>query len=436
MTHSPSEQVCPSYRDTYYTRTMEPPLEAVPLTECIDADICIIGGGIAGASCAYELTKGGKSVVLLEADQIAWGASGRNGGIVGPGFAADGAAIEKKLGLKTAKQIFDLSREGVEIFRNYSGTLSLPGVDIRPGSLSVSRYRDAQGMQDYARHKTDAYGYHLEYVPTDKLREMVRSDRYFDGVYDPQGFHAHSLNYCLGLARETQRLGGRFFENTRAVSMSRRGAGHLVNTRAGSVLCKTVILCQGGMVDGFHKRLRRNLLPIGTFVTATEPLGDLADEIISTSAAIVDTRMACDYFRVTPDGRLLWGGGMTGMATEPANLEQQMRRAFTSVFPQLADVKTDATWSGLLGYARHRMPYLCELHDGVWAATGLGGHGVNVGPLIGRLVAEAIVEGGKRHDVLAPYGLTWNGSVFGPLAADTVYLWEAVKERYFEWRYG
>ena len=436
MTHSPSEQVCPSYRDTYYTRTMEPPLEAVPLTECIDADICIIGGGIAGVSCAYELTKGGKSVVLLEADQIAWGASGRNGGIVGPGFAADGAAIEKKLGLKTAKQIFDLSREGVEIFRNYSGTLSLPGVDIRPGSLSVSRYRDAQGMQDYARHKTDAYGYHLEYVPTDKLREMVRSDRYFDGVYDPQGFHAHSLNYCLGLARETQRLGGRFFENTRAVSMSRRGAGHLVNTRAGSVLCKTVILCQGGMVDGFHKRLRRNLLPIGTFVTATEPLGDLADEIISTSAAIVDTRMACDYFRVTPDGRLLWGGGMTGMATEPANLEQQMRRAFTSVFPQLADVKTDATWSGLLGYARHRMPYLCELHDGVWAATGLGGHGVNVGPLIGRLVAEAIVEGGKRHDVLAPYGLTWNGSVFGPLAADTVYLWEAVKERYFEWRYG
>ncbi|WP_298564068.1 FAD-binding oxidoreductase [uncultured Aliiroseovarius sp.] len=436
MTHPPSEQVCPSYRDTYYTRTMEPPLDAKPLPERVEADICIIGGGIAGISCAYELTKAGMSVILLEADQIAWGASGRNGGIVGPGFAADGAAIEKKLGLATAVQIFDLSREGVEIFREYTKKLGLPGVDIRPGSLSVSRYRDAQGMQDYVRHKSDAYSYPVEYVPTDTLREMVRTERYFDGVYDPQGFHAHSLNYCLGLARETQRLGGRIFENTRALTMSRQGADHLVTTQAGSVLCKTVILCQGGMVDGFHKRLQRNLLPIGTFVTVTEPLGDLADEIINTTAAIVDTRMACDYFRITPDGRLLWGGGMTGNAKEPADLEQQMRRAFTSVFPRLAEVKTDATWSGLLGYARHRMPYLREMHDGIWAATGLGGHGVNIGPLFGRLIAEAIVDNGKRHTVLDPYGLTWNGSAFGPLAADTVYYWEAVKERYFEWRYG
>ena len=436
MTHPPSEFVGRSYRDTYYTRTMEPPLDAAPLSERTEADICIVGGGIAGISCAYELATAGKDVVLLEADQIAWGASGRNGGIVGPGFAADGATIEKKLGLKTAKQIFDLSREGVEIFRSHTENLALPGVDIRPGSLSVSRYRDAQGMQEYARHKTEAYGYQVDYVPTDKLREMVHTDRYFDGIYDPQAFHAHSLNYCLGLARETQRLGGRIFENTRAVSMSRQGTGHLVTTQAGSVQCENVILCQGGMVDGFHRKLRRNLLPIGTFVTVTEPLGGLAHDLISTSAAIVDTRMACDYFRITPDGRLLWGGGMTGMATEPANLEQQMRHAFTSVFPRLADVKIDATWSGLLGYARHRMPYLCELHDGVWAATGLGGHGVNVGPLFGRLIAEAIVEGGKRHDVLSPFGLTWNGSVLGPLAADAVYYWEAVKERYFERRYG
>ena len=435
MTQTQTNSSTASYRDTYYTRTMEPSLDAAPLTDRIEAEVCIIGGGIAGISCAYELIKAGRAVVLLEADQIAWGASGRNGGVVGPGFAADGAAIEKKLGMKTAKQIFDLSQEGVDIFRSYTETLALPGVDMRPGSLSVTRYRDAQAMQDYIRHKADAYGYQLDYISTEKLREMVRTDRYFDGVYDPQGFHAHSLNYCLGLARETQRLGGRFFENTRAVSMSRHGAGHLITTPAGSIQCQNIILCQGGMVDGFHKRLQRNLLPIGTFVTVTEPLGDLADEIINTTAAIVDTRMACDYFRITPDRRLLWGGGMTGMALEPANLEQQMRRAFTSVFPQLADVKIDATWSGLLGYARHRMPYVCELHDGVWAATGLGGHGINVGPIVGRLIAEALVENGQRHKVLDSYGLTWNGSMFGPLAADTVYYWEALKERYFEWRY-
>lgn len=435
MTHSPTDRLGQPYLDTYYTRTMEPPLDAAPLKGQVEADICIIGGGIAGISCAYELTMAGKSVVLLEAGQIAWGASGRNGGVVGPGFAADGDAIEKKLGPKAAKALFDLSREGVEIFRSYTENLSLPGVDMRPGGLLVSRFPDAQAMRAYAEKKTRTYDYPLDYVPTDHLREQVRSDRYFDGVYDPQGFHAHSLNYCLGLARETQRLNGRFFENTRAVSMAPHGAGHMITTQDGSVLCQTVILCQGGLVDGLYKTLKRNLLPIGTFVTVTEPLGDLAQQVINTTAAVFDTRMACDYFRLTPDGRLLWGGGMTGLALEPANLEQQLRRGFCDVFPQLSDVKIDATWSGLLGYARHRMPYVREVHDGIWAATALGGHGINVGPLIGRLMAEALVDNGQRHQLLTPYGLTWNGSMFGPLAAEAVYHWEALKDRINERRF-
>lgn len=436
MTHSRMDNFDKAYRDTYYTSTMEPALDAAPLLDRAEAEICVIGGGIAGISCAYELALAGKSVVLLEAGQIAWGASGRNGGIVGPGFAADGGALEKKLGLTAAKEIFDLSREGVEIFRAYTKNLSLPGVEMRPGGLSVSRYRNAQTMRAYARHKSDAYDYPLEYVPTDSLREMVRTERYSDGVYDPQCFHAHSLNYCLGLARETQRLEGLIFENTRALSMARQGSDHLITTQNGSVLCQSVVLCQGGLVDGVHKRLQRTLLPIGTFVTVTEPLGGLARDIINTTASIADTRMACDYFRLTPDGRLLWGGGMTGRVSKPADLERRMRRGFTSVFPQLSDVQTDATWSGLLGYARHRMPYLRELHDGVWAATGLGGHGLNVGPLFGRLVAEALVDNGQRHRLLDPFDLTWNGSLFGPMAAETVYRWEGLKERFNEWRLG
>ncbi|KIC11630.1 hypothetical protein RA19_06275 [Leisingera sp. ANG-M1] len=425
-----------SYRDTYYTRSMQPPLGAPLLNGQAEADVCIVGGGIAGISCAYELTAAGKSVVLLEADQIAWGASGRNGGLVLPGFAAETDAIERRVGLERSKAIFDLSTEGMEIFRSYTKRLALPGVGIRRGGIVVSRYRDAKAMQAAAQHKAKAYGYDVEYLPAGRLRELVCSQRYFDGLHDPNGFHAHSLNYCLGLAREVQRQGGRIFENSRALSMTRQGAGHLITVPQGTVACQTVVLCQGGLVDGFDSKMQRSLLPVGTFVTVTEPLGALAQEVIKTSAAIVDTRMSCDYFRITPDGRLLWGSGMSGFAREPANLAQKLKRGFASVFPQLADVRTEAVWSGLTGYTRHRMPYLRELHPGVWAATGLGGHGVNTGPLFGRLVAEALVENGRRHRVFDPFGLTWNGSVFGPLAADTVYFWEALKESCNEWRHG
>lgn len=425
-----------NYRDTYYTRSSQPALDCPSLNGHVEAEVCVIGGGIAGVSIAYELQESGKSVVLLESDRIAWGGSGRNGGLVLPGYAADTASIEKRLDLKRSKELFDMSVEGMEIFRTYTKELDLPDVDIQNGCIRVARYRNSKAMQDAAKHKSEAYGYPQEYLSSEELRKQVRSERYFDGVYDPTAFHAHSLNYCLGLSRAFLRRGGKIFENTRAVSMKRHKTEHVVSTTGGSVKCKTVVMCQGGLVDGFDKKMQRNLLPVGTFVTVTEPLGARAQEALNTTAAIVDTRMSCDYFRITTDNRLLWGSGMSGFAREPSNLEQKLKEGFVSVFPQLADVRTEIAWGGLTGYTRHRMPYLRELNAGVWAATGLGGHGLNVGPLFGRLLAEALVENGRRHQSFDPFGLTWNGSVFGPMAADVVYFWEAIKENSNERRYA
>lgn len=436
MTSETSAIVHSSYRDTYYTRSMQAPLGSPNLNEAIDADICIIGGGITGVSSAYELSKKGKSVVLLEADQLAWGASGRNGGLVLPGFAASTSAIEKKVGLRASKEIFDLSVEGMDIFRSYTNELNLPGVEITPGALVVSRYKNAREMRDEAEHMTSQYGYERIYHSTNELRNLINSEQYHDGMMDPVAFHAHSLNYCLGLARETLKIGGRIYENTRAKSMKWNRSHYVIKTEQGSVKCKNVVMCPGGHVDCFNRTLKSTILRVGTFVCVTEKLGPLAEEIIKTQAAIVDTRTSCDYFRITPDGRLLWGAGMSGFAREPANLKDILRKGFTSVFPELRDVKIEASWSGWTGYTRHRMPYLQQIKPNVWAATALGGHGLNTGPVFGRLVAEAIVDGGKRHKVLNHFGLTWNGSLFGPLAADAVYLGSALKDGYQEWRYS
>ena len=413
---------------------MQPPLNAPVLTGTVEAEVCIVGGGIAGVSCAHELSSAGLTVALIEADEIAWGASGRNGGLVLPGFAATMREIERRAGALAAKALFNLSVEGMQIFRENVTRYGLQGVDIVPGLFLVSRYRNADGAANAVRHAERFYNYRKSYLPTAQLREQIKSDRYFDGIYDPQSFHAHSLNYCLGMARVAQGNGVEIFERTRAKSMTSPSNEHIIETEHGRIRCKHVVLCVGGHVDHFNQKLKSTILRVGTFVAVTEELGSRTSDILNTRAAIVDTRLSCDYFRVTKDNRLLWGAGMSGYARQPKDLSERLKRGFASVFPQLQDVRVEASWIGWTGYTRHRMPYIREISHGVWAATALGGHGLNVGPLFGRLMSEAIVDGGKRHRAFDAFGMTWNGGVFGPAAAECICRHSELKERVREWR--
>ncbi len=408
------------YTENYYTQTLQTALSPETLTGDIETDVCIVGGGIAGVSTAWELASRGLSVVVLEANRIGWGASGRNGGLLSAGFAASGSAIAARVGTANARALYDVSHEGVQIVLENTRDLKLKGVDPVQGQIMVSRYPDAEGMRFWQRQAAQQFSRELDYLAPRQLRDLVKSDRFHDGLRDNNGYHIQPLNYCVGLAAQVRRRGGHIYERSAMMSMALEGAEKVVRTAQGTVKSKYVILCGGGYSGPEFGKVAQSLLPIATYVVSTRGLGARVGEIMGTSAAVADTRLTCDYFRVTPTGELLWGGGMSAMKKHPANLKALMRARIADVFPQIADIDVDFCWTGLMGYARHKMPYLLELRRNVWAATGLGGHGLNTGPAIARVLAEAIVEKGQRHALFRPFGLRWNGSLFGPIVAEGI----------------
>ncbi|MCI2397857.1 FAD-binding oxidoreductase [Aliiroseovarius subalbicans] len=419
QTNLPSENVA-GYIDSYYTRTSQAQPARAPLKGLVEADVCVVGGGIAGVSAAWELAQRGKSVVLLEAKRIAWGASGRNGGLLSSGFAASTGSIRARSGQKAARALHDLSHEGIRAVLDNTRNLALPGVDPIAGVILASRHPDTEGLKAWQREANDVLGENLDYLPPDKMRELVKSERYFDGMYDPDGYHIHPLNYCLGLAENLVASGGQVFENSSMTAMNTSGTEKVVKTENGTVKARHLVLCGSGYGGHEFGRVHHAVLPIATYVISTRGLGDRIGDIMATPAAVADTRLSCDYFRVTPTGELLWGGGMSAMAKEPENLTEMMKARVVEVFPQIADVEVDVAWTGLMGYARHKMPYLQEVQPEVWTATALGGHGLNTGPALGKVLAETIAENGKRHELFAPYGLRWNGSFAGAIVADTI----------------
>jgi gamma-glutamylputrescine oxidase len=416
-----SEQLAADgYIDNHYTRSLRTDLPSAQLIGPVDADACIVGGGISGISTAWELINRGLSVAVLEANRVAWGASGRNGGILSAGFAASDSAIAAHSGQANARALYNLSREGVRIVLDNTRDLNLKGVDPVQGKILASRYPDGAGMRAAQQEAKQQYGHDLEYLPANALRDLVRSDRFHDGLMDNDGYHIQPLNYCVGLAAEVLRKGGQIFERSAMTSMDLTGPVKVVRTAKGTVKSKFVILCGSGYGGAEFGRLRQSILPIATYVVSTRGLGGQAKDIMATRACVTDTRLSCDYFRVTSAGELLWGGGMSALAREPGNLRSLMRARIADVFPQIANIEVELAWTGLMGYASHKMPYLQQLSPNVWTLTALGGHGLNTGPALARVLAESIAEKGRRHELFRPFGLRWNGGVFGPIVADGI----------------
>ncbi len=393
----------------------------------------IVGGGLAGLSVAIELARREVPVMLLEANRVAWGASGRNGGFVTPGFALDMDAIAAECGEETAARLYALSREGAERVRENIRQLA-PDCLMGEGKYAVSRYPAAAEMQAHARELREVHGDRAEYLDTAALREAIRSTRYFDGVFKPDGFHIHPLNYSLALADEIESLGGRVYEGSRALRVFRAGDAWTVDTGVGRLTCEELVICTSGYDAGFYAPISRSVLPVATHVAVTEPLPDNLRGLLPAGVAIADTGMACDYYRLVDEGRLLWGGKITTVKTPPQQLDAVMKRAMTDVFPALEGVRTDYRWSGLMGYCRHRMPVIRRLEPGLWVSTAFGGHGLNTTAMGGILVADAITRGDERWRDLSRYDLAWHGGPVGRAAVQATYWWMQAVDRYREAR--
>lgn len=392
---------------------------APPLAGQVETETCVIGGGLAGLGTAMSLAERGRAVVLLEAARIGAGASGRNGGMVSAGFNRNLAFIERVVGAESAAALYRLSLEGVALLR---GRIAAHAVacDLVEGVVEASWFADEAELAAIA-HRLGRLGAQLELWPGERLRAAYRSARFRCGLLDRGGFHLDPLALCRGLARAAQGQGVRLHEATPVQAVERQGGLWRVRTAQGEVRARWVVLATSAARPALLPALARATLPVHTHILVTEPLGARLQDAICAPYAVYDDRMATGYFRPLPEERLLWGGRVDALGP-PAGLAQRMRRDLARVFPQLADVPIARVWSGAMGFARHRMPVVRPLADGLWVATGFGGHGLNTTTLAGELVATALVEGDQRWRLLAPFALPWNGGPLGPLAAQGFYL--------------
>jgi glycine/D-amino acid oxidase-like deaminating enzyme len=412
-----------SYIDTYYRRALGPEAVQRPALEGrVKADVCIVGGGLAGLTVALELARKGRHVCVLEANRVAWGASGRNGGFVSPGWAARYKNIQRMVGADHAKELHRLSIEGASSVLTNVQELAVQDAKPTHGILGAVRYEATDDLKAHRDWLEREFNYKVEFKSRDEVRQMLASPRYYQALFDPSAFHFHPLNYARALASEIERLGGLVYEGSAVVETVLDGAEKIARTAHGAVEANHIVFSSGGYTGNLVPQLMRSYLPIATYVMLTAPNKDLIASAIRTDAAIADDRRAGDYYRVVDGGeRILWGGKITTRTTEPRLLGRLLHKTMVSTYPQLKDLPVEIVWSGLMSYARHMMPQIGRLQPGVWYCTAFGGHGLNTTAIGGRVIAEGIAGETDRYKLFAPFGLAWNGWLAGRAAVQLTY---------------
>ena len=408
------------YPASWYAATRDRAAARPPLSDAVRADVAVVGGGFAGLHTARLLAKRGRSVVLVERRHIGWGASGRNGGFVGAGFAQRSGVLIERLGEDHARRLYAVSQRGVEALREAIKEMARPDIVMGWGRLTVSRTDQGPAFAERTRALAEKLGATFEPWPTDRVRALLSTTRYHQALHDPQGFHLHPLNFALALAADAERLGVRVHEETEARALERVATSWRLRTAQGEVAARHVVLAGNADLGRVH-RLSRAVLPVATYVAVTGKLGQRLGEAIRWRGAIGDTRRAGDYYRIVDGDRLLWGGRITTNTREPRRLRAMMRADIIAVYPQLGDLEIEYAWPGLMGYAVHKMPQIGEIEPGLWACTAFGGHGVAQTAAGADAVAAGIAREDDRWRLFEPFGTGWAGGPLGRAATQLVY---------------
>ena len=400
----------PQHTDTYYAATSrEWQVERPALAESLQADVCVVGAGFFGLYTALEMAKAGKRVVILEASRVGWGASGRNGGQMIIGFPCGMQRLKGVMGHERARNLFDQSLQAV---RDIRGIMSQHQIDcdLVEGHLEVAvlprRVADLTGWIEECQTE---WGYDkLQFVDKSTLPTYLKSERYQAGIIDPEGCHIHPLKYVLGLGRAVEAAGVRIFEQTKVEGYDEKADGITVRVAGGmQVKCDQLVLAANAYIDQVDKRLAARTLPVGTFIGATEVLGEsVARSLIPKNHAVYDNQFILEYFRTTADHRLLFGGKCTYLGGTPLNLPQSMKANILRAFPQLKDVKMEYAWGGHIDITMRRMPDWGRRNDRVFWAQGFCGHGVVPTRVAATLVSEAMLGRPERLD--------WFGGIVNP----------------------
>ncbi len=403
-------------RNSYYAATAPQAAAFSPLAGDASCDVAVVGGGLAGLSAALDLRRRGYDVALLEAREIGFGASGRNGGQAIHGLACDQDLIEQQLGLAEARRVWDMSIEALDLLRQRIGEHGID-CDWQDGYLGVATTpRKAAELHAQAERLQRVYGYPMQRIAAADMPRWIASPRYHGAVHDPRSGHLHPLKYTRGLAAAAARAGVRLFEGTQATALV-HGARPVLRTRsaagAGSITARQVLLAGNvylhGVAPPLAPALSPRVMPVGTYIACTEVLPKAtAAALIPDRSAVCDTNFVLDYFRTTVDDRMLYGGRVSYSTVTPADLANSLRQRMVHTFPQLAGAKIEFAWGGFVDISMNRAPDFGRLPSAergvpanVYYLQGFSGHGLALTGLAGRLVAEAIGGDAARFDVFA-----------------------------------
>ena len=422
-----------AYGDSWYAATMveAPPRPSLSLD--LDVDVCVIGGGLAGLTTAREVARRGWSVVLLEAGRLAQSASGRNTGFVLPGFGADADKLVARVGFERAKDLWSLAQAGLDYVRTTIRAENAPGTGTQNGWLYVSKKDNNDEFVSYVGVLGEL-GCEIEGWPTERVRAVLRSDRYFNAINYLQAITIHPLNYALALASAAERDGARIFEHTPALSIDPTGVRKRIVTPGARLRANHVVLCGNVELGQLMPRLAATLVPVTTYVIATAPLGERLAEAVGYRGGVSDSDLADNHYRIVGGDRLMLSGRSTPWMRDPHRYVGALTADIKKTYPQLGDVTADYAWAGTLGITMHRMPQIGELGPGVWLASGFGGHGLNTTAMAGNIVARAIVEGDATWRQFTPFELVWAGGAFGRVAAQARVWIKRLRDRIEERR--
>lgn len=387
------------YINSYYSASANAAPVRPSLVQKINVEICVIGGGFSGLSAALHLLEKGYQVVLLESSRIGWGASGRNGGQIVNGFSRDLIEVERRYGIDAARAIGEMSLEGGNIIRQRIQNYSIQ-CDLKAGNVFAAfTMKQMIGLEAIQRNWQQHGHQGLELLDRESIRQHANTSLYAGGLLDRHGGHIHPLNLCLGEAAAIESLGGQIFEHSAVTDIDTSGDTPIVRTLSGSVIADKVVVCGNAYLGNIVPQISNKIMPVSTQIVTTEVLGEeICGELMPEQTCIEDTNYMLDYYRMTADHRLLFGGGSTYGGAEPADIISKLRPHLERTFPKLKGIGIEYAWSGNFALTMTRIPHFGVIDESIFFIHGYSGHGVTATHLAGKLISEVIDGDGERFN--------------------------------------
>jgi glycine/D-amino acid oxidase-like deaminating enzyme len=392
------------------------------LTFDVDADICVVGAGLAGLTIALEASRLGASVVVLEGRHVGWGASGSLLGTVMPGFDLALKDLVARVGLEDAKELWDLSKQGAEYVRAQATEELMPGINLSQGALEVSNVDVGDRLISELQMLSEDFETEVEGWQVDRVRTELKTGRYFHGIYFPGAFQVDGRKYIHSLAALAKRAGARIFEDTPVVGIDASGIRKRIVTPSARLRASHIVLAGNVHLGAPSRRLSETLLPVWRYAGITEPLGERLNEVIAFKGSVTDTD-GVDQFRVVDGDRLMWASPETTWDARPQRFASHIARRIAAIFPQLGRVQVSDVWGGAIGQTVHGMPQIGQLRKGLWVASGFGRHGLGTTAMAGQLIARSILWGDERWRLFSPFELVWAGGTTGRVAGHLIGMW-------------